>query len=251
MIKTLYESLCIAFSLYSRVPMPGIKWNDGNMKYVLLFFPFVGAVEGVLFYFLSGLLISRGFGTLLTGALLTAFTFLYTGGIHTDGFLDVCDALASLKSPDERRRILKDPHVGSFAVISGIVLYSLKIAAYGNISPGLLMPVSLSFFLSRALSALSILFIPEASREGMVFSLKRSAGRAAFPLLIFFTLTGFGILFFISLKKALLITGLFMVILFYHYHNCKRNFGGISGDTAGFFLELSETLTALATVLSK
>ncbi len=249
MIKDLFESLCIAFSLYSRVPMPGIKWNDGNMKYVLVFFPFVGALEGVLFYFLSGLLISKGFGALLTGALLTAFIFLYTGGIHTDGFLDVCDALASLKSPEERRRILKDPHVGSFAVISGIVLYSLKTAAYGSIYPGILLPLSLSFFISRALSSLSVLFFPEASREGMVFSLKRSAGTAAAPVLILLTLICYGILFYISLKKALLMTGLFMVILVYHHYNCRRNFGGISGDTAGFFLELSETLTALALVL--
>ncbi|MBR4746042.1 MAG: adenosylcobinamide-GDP ribazoletransferase, partial [Desulfovibrio sp.] len=54
--------------------------------------------------------------TLVSGAILCAFPFLITGGIHFDGFLDVTDAVKSWRDLDERRRILKDPNVGSFAV---------------------------------------------------------------------------------------------------------------------------------------
>ena len=42
------ESIVVAFSMYSKIPMPHIEWNKENMKNVLCFFPWVGAVAGVL-----------------------------------------------------------------------------------------------------------------------------------------------------------------------------------------------------------
>ena len=45
-IRNLYESLVIAFSTYSSIPMPRVDWNDENMKYTICFFPLIGAVIG-------------------------------------------------------------------------------------------------------------------------------------------------------------------------------------------------------------
>ena len=36
------------FSMYSKIPMPQFKWNDDDMKYMLVFFPWIGAVIGLL-----------------------------------------------------------------------------------------------------------------------------------------------------------------------------------------------------------
>ena len=33
------ESIVVAFSMYSKIPMPHIEWNKENMKNVLCFFP--------------------------------------------------------------------------------------------------------------------------------------------------------------------------------------------------------------------
>ena len=38
----------IAFSMYSKIPMPQCDWTDDNMKYVMCFFPWIGAVIGAL-----------------------------------------------------------------------------------------------------------------------------------------------------------------------------------------------------------
>ena len=40
------KSLCLAFSMYSKIPMPNVYWNKENMRYVICFLPLVGAVIG-------------------------------------------------------------------------------------------------------------------------------------------------------------------------------------------------------------
>ena len=60
----------------------------------------------------------------MQGVVLGAYPFVVTGFIHLDGFMDVTDAVRSCRDLARRREILKDSHVGSFAVI-GIVLLAL------------------------------------------------------------------------------------------------------------------------------
>lgn len=69
-----------------------------------------------------------GFGALLRGAVGALLPILVTGGIHMDGFMDTSDALASWQSPEKRLEILKDSHVGAFAVL-GCAGYLLLDAA--------------------------------------------------------------------------------------------------------------------------
>ena len=46
----LFSSCVIAFSTYSRIPMPQVDWNEKNMKHTLAFFPLVGAAVGAAFW---------------------------------------------------------------------------------------------------------------------------------------------------------------------------------------------------------
>ena len=51
-----FNSIISAFAMYSRIPVPKIKWCEENRRYALGFFPLVGAVSGlmmVLWYFIS------------------------------------------------------------------------------------------------------------------------------------------------------------------------------------------------------
>ena len=47
-MKRLANSFGIAFSMYSRIPMVRCDWTEENMKYVMCFFPWIGAVIGAL-----------------------------------------------------------------------------------------------------------------------------------------------------------------------------------------------------------
>ena len=47
-MKQLWNSFKIAFSMYSRIPVPKSEWTKEYMKYTLCFFPAVGGIVGLL-----------------------------------------------------------------------------------------------------------------------------------------------------------------------------------------------------------
>ena len=98
--KRLYESFKIACSMYSKLPVPQSDWTEENMRYVMCFFPWIGAVIGLFFagvWNVKEWLASCGiyYHELFYAAILTVLPIFVTGGIHMDGFLDTCDALSS------------------------------------------------------------------------------------------------------------------------------------------------------------
>ena len=107
------KSFFIAFSMYSKIPMPQFEWKDEDMRYALCFFPWVGAVIGVLWYLWKWICVRFGVGTLCYTVVGTAIPILITGGFHVDGFLDTCDALHSYQPRERKLEILKDSHIGA------------------------------------------------------------------------------------------------------------------------------------------
>jgi len=41
------RSLAIAFSMYSKIPVPQFDWEERDMRFVMAFFPLVGLVIGL------------------------------------------------------------------------------------------------------------------------------------------------------------------------------------------------------------
>ncbi|MBR6569913.1 MAG: adenosylcobinamide-GDP ribazoletransferase, partial [Clostridia bacterium] len=111
----LIRSLAIAFSTYSRIPMPQVEWSDENRKYTMCFFPLIGAVIGLLLGAWLWLCDVLAIGAVLRGAVGALLPLLVTGGIHMDGFMDTMDAMASWQTRARRLEILKDSHTGAFA----------------------------------------------------------------------------------------------------------------------------------------
>ena len=112
-MKTFLETVIVAFSMYSKIPMPRVEWTEKNMRFSLVFFPMVGAVIAVLLYFLFFVFTLFSFSPILFGAVAVLVPILITGGLHLDGYCDTVDALCSRQNQAEKLRILKDPHVGA------------------------------------------------------------------------------------------------------------------------------------------
>ncbi|MGM9936265.1 MAG: adenosylcobinamide-GDP ribazoletransferase, partial [Candidatus Ornithomonoglobus sp.] len=51
------NSLIIAFSMYSRIPMPRVEWREESMKYVMCFFPLIGVIIGAVVYIAGRLML--------------------------------------------------------------------------------------------------------------------------------------------------------------------------------------------------
>ena len=43
----LMRAIAIAFSTYSRIPMPRVDWSEENQRYSMCFFPLVGLAVGL------------------------------------------------------------------------------------------------------------------------------------------------------------------------------------------------------------
>ena len=86
--------------------------------------PLVGTGLGLVTAVVWSLIGLLGGSQVLSGAVVTAAYFVMTGFIHLDGFMDVADAVMP-RHPvmEERIRILKDPHTGSFAAISMALMF--------------------------------------------------------------------------------------------------------------------------------
>lgn len=245
-------ALIIAFSMYSAIPMPKIEWTKERMRYMLCFFPLVGAASGIL------LVLWKRFGAVIagTGALHTAvlvlIPFLVTGGIHMDGFLDTADALASYRSREEKLQILKDSHTGAFALIAGLCYMVLAFGAYGELTQTSACLLALGFVLSRALSALSVVTFQMAKNSGLVASFSDAAQkRAVAAVMCGYILACLALYILLGgLQGAVCFCAALLVFCYYRFMS-YRQFGGITGDLAGFFVQVCELAIAVTAAVTQ
>ena len=249
-IKRFFKSIDVAFSMYSRIPMPRFEWASDDMKYHLCFFPWVGAVIGAAEYGWK-LLAERGsLGSIIYCAVAIVLPIVITGGFHVDGFMDTMDALHSYQDQEKKREILKDPHIGAFAVISLAVCLLLAFGFVSEINVrGTAIVVMFSFFISRCLSGLSVTLFPKAKKDGMLYmEASTSDKKVVIVSLIVQLILCAALMLFITLPETL--AGIFaicamFVAFIWCYFMCKRQFGGISGDISGFFVVVSELVAVV------
>ena len=250
-MKNLLQGLLIAFSMYSRIPVPQVEWTGENRRYVLCFFPMIGAVVGAVLVLWDLFCAWRGVSGVLRGAGLAVLPVLITGGIHLDGLLDTADALAAWCTPEKRLEILKDPHVGAFAVLGGIVYFILDLGIWTEAGKDDIPLLCLLFVLSRTLSAFAAVTFPKAKKDGM---LRQETDPAASPTAVIMAaatlVTGAAMLvlspafaFPMPAVCALLAA---MAVFLYYRQMAVKIFGGTTGDLSGWFTQTCELVAAMA-----
>lgn len=239
-------SLIIAVSMYSKVPMPRVEWTKERMGYVMGWFPVVGLLEGAALW----LILRAGAAleiTLPARALVAAaLPLLVTGGIHMDGFLDTMDAVHSYGEKEKKLEILKDPHVGAFAVIGcGGYLLLYTAAVYEAVATGMWPLAAAVYVMERAMSGLSVVFFPCAKKSGLAATFSDGAKRRAAGIALgLWLIAALGMAVVLAPARAWETAfGLLAVqgMVFAHYRRMSiRQFGGITGDLAGYFLQAAE-----------
>lgn len=124
------KAFWMSMGMFSTFPVPKKSWQDACMPLVVPLFPLVGAVIGLAWYAVARLLLWAGAPLVITTALAGLSPFFFSGCLHLDGWMDTADAVLSRRDLEERRRILKDSHVGAFAVIAVQFLFVLHFAAF-------------------------------------------------------------------------------------------------------------------------
>ena len=241
------KSMLIAFSMYSKIPVPKTEWNEKSMRYTMCFFPLVGVVIGALMYAAGTLILMADIKPVLKAAVMTVIPVMLTGGIHLDGFLDTMDAIGSWAPKEKRLEILKDSNSGAFAVIGGCVYFVLSLGIWSEMSLDMLKSALPVFVLSRALSGLSVVSFPMAKNTGLaaMFSNAAHKRRVRIVMLLWIALTAACMVVINPLTGAAAVLCAAAVFAYYYFMS-KKNFGGITGDLAGYFLQVCELVCIAA-----
>lgn len=111
------KAILVSFSTLTLLPLSPKEWKTEDIKKSVAFYPLVGGLLGGLLALVSRIHLAHDLKT----PLLLLLWVVITAVFHLDGLADCCDGFFGGKTPEERRRIMKDPMIGAYGV-TGIVL---------------------------------------------------------------------------------------------------------------------------------
>ncbi|MBO54639.1 MAG: adenosylcobinamide-GDP ribazoletransferase [Dehalococcoidia bacterium] len=206
------------------------------------YYPLIGLAVGILLLIIEEAC-SYVFPITITAALLTATLAIVTRGLHLDGLMDIADGLFGAYKPQERLKIMKDPHVGSFATVMAILILLLKYTALLSILnlniPGKELAILLVPCTSRWTMVLQLNLFSYIRENGLGSSFRDNSSRlaslfAAITVSVVCLLLGgpAGVILLVVLSSIALILGKVM----------SKMLGGLTGDCYGATNELIETV---------
>lgn len=246
-----FETLAVTLAMYSRITAPKITWTRENMKYSMCFLPIIGTIIGCVLLAFNAISGALNLGKIVTAAGFTLIPVLITGGFHLDGFCDTIDALASHASTEKKLEILHDSNSGAFAIIAAISYFLLYFAVCTEIefSYPILFTMIFMFMLPRELSGLAVCSFKCARNSGLLYTFADAAHkkRVRIILLIMIAATCTAMIAILPIIGGSMIA--VAAVCFAYYRKMAYNqFGGITGDLAGYFLQICE-LAMICTLL--
>ncbi len=235
------KSLRLAISFLTIVPVAPAQ--AGPMAPARAFFPLVGLGIGGL---LAGLDVAarQVLPLPVVGALLVATLLVLTRALHTEGFLDSCDGLLGGRDRESRLAILRDSHVGAFAVVGGVSLLLLKWTLLVGIPESARIGLLVLFpCLSRFAMVAAMSVFPYARAQGLGTAFQAGANwrQPAFALVTAAVAAGL-MLGFAGLVLLAIATGVALGLGLWF----RRLLGGMTGDTYGATNEVAEVTVLLA-----
>lgn len=233
----LIDALFMCFGMFTTLPVFYRPWDEKLRPLMTACLPVVGLVTGALWLLTAYLCGVLNIHPALGAAFVAAIPALVTGAIHIDGYMDTADAVLSWRPLEKRLAILKDPHVGSFAVIAmaalAIISYGAAFALLdsGNaIFPLLLIPVA-----SRCCSAFCVSKLKPLSHSEYAAEKDMTAAYSGIGFAI-----ACALLSLISGWQGLIAIAGVIAAYAYVMRKCYKMLGGFSGDLAGCALTIGE-----------
>ncbi len=238
----------LAFFTVLPVAAPGSSLEDAARRaYLLPLIGFLAGLPGAALLLLAFVAPPGVAATLALGAAL-----LVAGLHHTDGVMDVGDALMVRGSPERRREVLKDARVGAGAIGALFVVYAPSLAALAALADTSPIGAAIALLAGEVASRSAMLLLlvfgrpadERSSSAHFVRSLKRRSRRGAalvlalvLPTLISLPLGPTTLL--MALAAPPIVTAFALAL-------AKRAFGGIGGDVAGCTGELARAMFLVA-----
>lgn len=239
-MKRLINGFFMCQSMFCAFPIPCKVWDEKARDIMLHWLPVIGLEIGLCWFGIGWLCRYLMLPKWITGMVLALFPYFATGLIHLDGFMDVTDAVKSYRSLERRREILKDSHVGSFAVIGCCMLLIAQFAFCASISESADLRILIFIpAVSRCGSILAVFMLPKM--DSSQYNQTKAGKAIAVPvlLLMLFMIAGF----VFCGKYGFCLIGVCIGYVL-PLQRAYRSLQGMNGDVSGY----SQTISELAAI---
>ncbi len=258
-IIEIVHGFLLAISFLTRIPVETNQWENKSVwRWSFVFYPFAGFIIGAIAC--APLFLLQKFTkdhTIYLGAFafifISSFAYLAISEwmsrmLHFDGFCDCIDGFSAMHSSKEKRlEIMKDPHIGSSAVGSSIILFI-----------GKFMIVYLAIFhiyfytMQFEMLIIIMIFIPGFARFAIIIlaAMSKYPRKNGTGLTIVGNVPSYIIfLAFITLIPFIQILGIYtfalmwfmtLLIIVYWRNKAYTKLGGVTGDVLGAACETVE-----------
>ncbi|WP_299088395.1 adenosylcobinamide-GDP ribazoletransferase [uncultured Metabacillus sp.] len=241
-MKHFVLGIILALQFLTRIPIPiNCPWEKQFIKGALQSFGIIGFIIGGILS-LVYTITDPVFPLWMSSLFIITLWVILTGGLHLDGLMDVADAIGSNAPYGKKLEIMKDPQVGSFAVLTVIFHLVWKVALFYVIVlqfnvqfEQLFVGLSLIAACSRLIPLFLLYFVPVMKQEGLAYYWKQ---HLSIREVIIGTVVV--ILFTLISPSMLLICFSYFVYFFFFRIWIMKNFKGINGDILGASIEGGE-----------
>ena len=124
----------------------------------------------------------------------------------------------------------------------GICCYfTVSLGVWSEIRTEMLPVVAAGYVISRALSGIAVVTFPAARGSGLVKTFQDGAQKKAVRItMIVYLILAAVYLYFCSPVGMVVLLIIAGVVFGYYYRMSRKQFGGVTGDLAGYFLQICE-----------
>lgn len=240
------RKLLVALSFFTRIKLNLKDVTEDDFYNAMILMPVVGLFIGAWIFLVAW---AVSFIHLpAVGAVLVILAYLWiTGGLHLDGVADTTDGLMSARDHDRVLEIMKDSRLGSFGAIALIILFLGSFAGYEAVIP--LYPAVLvgAPVVGRFCGLQNCCFATYAAGGGGLG--RRIVEQTKFwHIALYFVLIAVPAWAFLG-WAAVIAFGCAIVFAALLLHTFNKGIGGMTGDTIGMTIELTQLVYVLAAAI--
>ncbi|MFV1982267.1 MAG: adenosylcobinamide-GDP ribazoletransferase [Thiohalomonadales bacterium] len=240
----------IAIQFLTRIPMTiPDKITAKQQGQSLVYYPLVGFIIGVILY--GVMYFIQPISDFISAAIVLTVWVLLTGGLHLDGLADSADAwLGGTKGNREEIKvrsfeIMKDPNCGSAGIFWIVLVLILKFSALIEMSQSNIYVILLVPVIGRSMAVLLFLTTPYVSKFGIASKLvEHIPGKLAYFILVCIAL----IIIVTNLYGRFIIFSVIFIMILLRQLMMNR-LEGMTGDTAGALIEITESVSLIMYIL--
>lgn len=238
----MFTRLVLAIQGLTRLHIVTVPWDEVNFGRSTAFFSLVGLMIGTILWAVSEVA-GKYYPAPVVAVLLLGAEMVITGGMHLDGFMDSMDGLFSGRPQERKLEIMRDSRVGANGVMAVVVLLLLKFTLLIDLPKPAWAVLPLMAALGRWANVYCLIAFPYARPEGLGKAYQK---HTALPDVLFALLVAVVAAYLLLGVEGLVVAGVATLLVHLMGRQINSTLGGLTGDTYGAIIEITEVVTLLA-----